>query len=85
VIRPGGQLRFDEHVRGSSRGLAKLQQIVDATVWPLVAGGCHTSRQTCASIEQAGFAIERCREFTFRPGALSAPAAPHVIGQPRRP
>lgn len=85
VIRPGGQLRFYEHVRGSSRSLARLQQIVDATFWPLVAGGCHTSRQTRATIEHAGFAIERCREFMFRPCALSAPTAPHVIGQARRP
>jgi ubiquinone/menaquinone biosynthesis C-methylase UbiE len=85
VIRPGGQLRFYEHVRGSSRSLARLQQVVDATFWPLVAGGCHTSRQTRATIEHAGFAIERCREFMFRPCALSAPAAPHVIGRARRP
>jgi len=85
VIRPGGQLRFYEHVRGSSPGLARLQRIVDKTFWPTLAGGCHTSRRTAAAIEEAGFAVERRREFMFRPCALSAPAAPHVIGQARRP
>jgi ubiquinone/menaquinone biosynthesis C-methylase UbiE len=85
VIRPGGQLRFYEHVRGSSRGLARLQRIVDVTFWPLLAGGCHTSRDTRATIEQAGFAIGSCREFMFRSCALAAPAAPHVIGRARRP
>ena len=84
VIRPGGQLRFYEHVRGSSRGLARLQRIIDA-LWPLLAGGCHTSRHTRATIEEAGFAVERCREFMFRPCALAAPAAPHVIGWACRP
>ena len=85
VIRPGGQLRFYEHVHGSTRCLATLQRIVDATFWPLLAGGCHTSRHTRAAIEQTGFAIAGCREFMFRPCALSAPAAPHVIGRARRP
>jgi len=32
VIRPGGELRFYEHVRASSLGLALIQRIVDATV-----------------------------------------------------
>lgn len=85
VIRPGGELRFYEHVRARSRTLARLQRVCDATFWPLLAGGCHTSRDSCAAIEQAGFAIERCREFMFRPCALAFPAAPHVLGGARRP
>ncbi len=85
VVRPGGQLRFYEHVRASSPGLARLQRIVDKTFWPLLAGGCHTSRPTDTAIEEAGFAVEHRREFMFRPCPLSAPAAPHVIGHARRP
>lgn len=85
VIRPGGELRFYEHVRAKSPGLARLQRIVDATVWPLMAGGCHTSRDTRAAIEKAGFVVESCREFDFRICLMNAPATPHVVGRARRP
>ncbi len=84
VLAPGGELRFYEHVRSPERRLARLQRAVDV-VWPHVAGGCHTSRDTVGAIERAGFAIERCERFTWRPCRLGAPAAPHVIGLARRP
>jgi SAM-dependent methyltransferase len=82
VLRPGGELRFYEHVRGSG-GLAHTQRVLDV-VWPHVAGGCHLARDTPAAIERAGFALERCRRFTFRPSFLAWPAQPHVIGVARR-
>lgn len=83
VIRPGGELRFYEHVRSRSRRLARLQQVVDV-IWPHVAGGCHTSRDTVAAIEAAGFTLEAVHAFTFRPVITNAPVAPHVIGTARR-
>lgn len=85
VIRPGGELRFYEHVRGRSPGLARLQRSLDAFVWPRVGGGCHASRDTGAAIEQAGFAIETCRRFPFRPSPLLYPVTPHILGVARRP
>ena len=85
VVRPGGELRFYEHVRASSPGLALIQRIVDATVWPRLGGGCHTSRDSRTDIERAGFVIERCHEFMFRPCALLFPSAPHILGVARRP
>ena len=85
VIRPGGELRFYEHVRASSLGCALIQRIVDATVWPRLGGGCHTGRDTRSAIERTGFVIERCREFMFRPCALLFPSAPHILGVARRP
>jgi ubiquinone/menaquinone biosynthesis C-methylase UbiE len=85
VIRPGGELRFYEHVRATTRALARLQRVVDATFWPLLAGGCHTGRDTRAAIEQAGFRVERRRDFMFRPCSMAFPAAPHVLGVARRP
>jgi ubiquinone/menaquinone biosynthesis C-methylase UbiE len=84
VIRPGGELRFYEHVRSASPWTARAQRAVDV-VWPLLAGGCHTARDTVAAIEAAGFRVERARRFSFRPAIASAPAAPHVIGAARRP
>lgn len=79
VLRPGGQLRFLEHVRAETTGLRRVQQAFDATVYPLLAGGCHMSRDTAASIETAGFSIERIERFRFPQKGFS-PTAPHIIG-----
>jgi len=82
-LRPGGELRFYEHVRSESRGLGAMQRGIDV-VWPHLFGGCHTSRDTAAAIRAAGFEIERIRPFTFRPSVVAAPVAPHIIGSARR-
>jgi SAM-dependent methyltransferase len=82
-IRPGGELRFYEHVRARSPLLARLQQLADATLWPRMLGGCHASRDTGAAIERAGFEVERCKRFTFSPVPLSP--LPHILGVARRP
>jgi ubiquinone/menaquinone biosynthesis C-methylase UbiE len=84
VIRPGGELRFYEHVRADSSGHARLQRTVDV-VWPHLGGGCHLSRDTLASIERSGFVVESCDRFEFKPSQLAAIAAPHIIGVARRP
>jgi ubiquinone/menaquinone biosynthesis C-methylase UbiE len=84
AIRPGGELRFYEHVRATSPGEVRVQRIADATFWPHVAGGCHLSRDTRAGIERAGFQIELCERFAFSPAAY-LPAAPHILGVARRP
>ncbi len=85
VIRPGGELRFYEHVRASSPGLARLQRTVDMLFWPRLAGGCHTSRDTRDTMKEAGFVIESCREFSFLSCFLLAPVSPHILGRARRP
>jgi SAM-dependent methyltransferase len=82
VLRAGGELRFYEHVRGAGR-LARVQRALDVA-WPRVAGGCHLARDTPAAIARAGFTLERCRPFPFRPSLLAWPAEPHVIGVARR-
>jgi ubiquinone/menaquinone biosynthesis C-methylase UbiE len=83
VLRPGGELRFYEHVLSEERGLSRLQNAV-AWFWPLVGGGCHPNRATMDAIVDAGFEIERCERFTFRPSIVMAPVAPHVIGTASR-
>ena len=84
VIRPGGELRFFEHVRAHTSGFARFQRAVDV-VWPRLGGGCHTSRDTLGAIAAAGFEVERVRRFSFRPSLVVAPVSPHVIGAARRP
>lgn len=83
VLRPGGELRFYEHVLANSNGLARFQRAV-GHLWPLLAGGCHPDRQTGDAIEAAGFAIEDARRFRFRPSFIETPVAPHILGRARR-
>ena len=57
VLAPGGSLRMMEHVRSRRRLVAKLQDL-GQPVWTRVQGGCHPNRDTEASVEAAGFAIQ---------------------------
>jgi SAM-dependent methyltransferase len=84
AIRPGGELRFYEHVRAHKRGEARIQDIADATFWPRIAGGCHLGRDTSAAILAAGFEMESCERFAFSPARYLPPAA-HILGIARRP
>lgn len=84
VLRPGGELRFYEHVLAEEPGLARLQRRVDL-VWPHLGAGCHASRDTPRAIERAGFSVTSSRRFSFRPCVLFAPVSPHVIGRATRP
>jgi ubiquinone/menaquinone biosynthesis C-methylase UbiE len=82
VVRPGGELRFYEHVIGSSRRLATVQRAL-APGLARVFGGCRADRDTGAAIEEAGFHMERCRRF-LRRNLSEAAAAPRILGAARR-
>jgi ubiquinone/menaquinone biosynthesis C-methylase UbiE len=84
VIRPGGELRFYEHVVSHRPGRARMMRLADATFWPRIGGGCHMARDTAPAIERAGFEIERVERFPFSPGA-PVPPLPHILGVARRP
>jgi ubiquinone/menaquinone biosynthesis C-methylase UbiE len=84
VIRPDGELRYYEHVKARCTPMRQSQWALDHTFWPLINGGCHTNRDSEASIRAAGFEIETSRRFPFRPCALAWPVTPHVIGVARR-
>ena len=84
IVRPGGELRFYEHVVSEERGLARVQNAV-AWFWPRVGGGCHPNRDTVDAIVRAGFEIRRCERFPFRPSVVMMPVTPHVIGAAGRP
>jgi ubiquinone/menaquinone biosynthesis C-methylase UbiE len=78
VLRPGGGLRYLEHVVAQQRAGAGLQRALDATVWPTLAGGCHLSRDTGAVIRAAGFRVVSEQRAAQAVGRL--PAIPHVLG-----
>ncbi len=83
VIRPGGELRFYEHVLANSKWEARFQRLADATFWPHIAGGCHLARDTTSAIEQAGFQIKAFERFAFSP-AWFLPSDPHILGVAQR-
>lgn len=83
VLKPGGELRFLEHVRGEQAGKARVQRTADRSgVWPLIGGGCHCSRDTVGAIEEAGFSVVSRRRVDLGPSwALTNP---HMLGVARR-
>lgn len=83
VIKPGGELRFYEHVLAREPRHARFQRLA-GHLTPHLAGGCHPDRDTGRAIEEAGFAIESCRRFDFRPSLLDYPVAPRILGAARR-
>ena len=80
VLRPGGMLRFLEHTIADTPGLRMTQRLADATLWPLLAGGCHTARDPVAAITTAGFAITDVRRLRFPESRFTQPSSPHVLG-----
>jgi ubiquinone/menaquinone biosynthesis C-methylase UbiE len=82
VLRPGGELRFYEHVRSRRPRFARYQDAV-ALLWPRLMGGCRPNRDTLAAIEGGGFRIERCRGFGFPQDARGYPVAPRILGVAR--
>jgi ubiquinone/menaquinone biosynthesis C-methylase UbiE len=85
VVRPGGEVRFLEHTIASTRALRAVQRLVDATLWPLLAGGCHTATDPVGAITGAGFDVQALRRLRFPDARLSMPAKPHVLGTARAP
>lgn len=79
VIKPGGELRFYEHVRASNPIRGRSQDAFDL-VWPRLMGGCHPNRETVTEIRRAGYRIESCRDLTFPPSARFSPVATRVLG-----
>lgn len=58
VLRPGGRLHFLEHVRASTSGLARAQDLLHGP-WFAAGHGCHCNRDTATAIERSGLAIEQ--------------------------
>ena len=77
VLRPGGELRFMEHVRGSGV-LGRLQDLLQPA-WGWCAAGCHLNRDTESRILEAGFEIT-----SIKHGRL-APPMPMIRGVAVRP
>jgi SAM-dependent methyltransferase len=84
LLRPGGELRYLEHV-ASSGGRARLQRLADATVWPRLSGNCHTHRDTEVSIVGAGFRVDNARREWTLPAWVPMPVSEFAIGRAVKP
>jgi ubiquinone/menaquinone biosynthesis C-methylase UbiE len=61
VLRPGGQLLFLEHVRSDDAKLARWQDRLEKP-WGYFGAGCHPNRDTLATIEASGLAVEEIEQ-----------------------
>jgi ubiquinone/menaquinone biosynthesis C-methylase UbiE len=68
VLRPGGELRFIEHVR--AQGVVGRIQDIIKPVWRYFGAGCNPNRRTVEVLQRAGFdvtVIERRKLMGFAP------------------
>jgi ubiquinone/menaquinone biosynthesis C-methylase UbiE len=82
VLKPGGELRFFEHVRSEKPWFGVLEDAI-TPLWSRVGGGCHPNRDTTAAIRSAGFDIDELDRFYYAPLRFF-PSHAHVLGRARR-
>ena len=80
VLKPGGELRYFEHV-ASAGWRGGLQRLADFTVWPRIAGNCHTHRHTERAISNAGFTVETARHQSTFPAWVPLPVSEIALGR----
>ncbi|GHH12172.1 class I SAM-dependent methyltransferase [Streptomyces lanatus] len=85
VLRPGGVVRFFEHGRGGGRAMLLTQRALDRTVWPLVSGGCHVSRDPVAALREVGFELGPCRQVMMPEEGPTLPSSYCTLGTAWRP
>ncbi|MCK2217654.1 class I SAM-dependent methyltransferase [Actinomadura sp. ATCC 31491] len=83
VLRPGGEVRFLEHVRSANPATGLLQDLL-TPVWRLAAGGCRPNRNTERALRDSGLLVEECERFPFKP-LPSSPTLTHILGRARNP
>lgn len=77
VLRPGGELRFIEHVRGEAM-LGRVQDVVQPA-WGWFAADCHLNRRTESVLRDAGF------DITSIDHKKMAPWMPAIMGTAKSP
>lgn len=75
VLKPGGLVRFYEHVRSPRPAVGALQDAI-TPVWSRFAGGCHLNRDATAALEASGFEVTDMDRFGFA-------GVTHVLGTAR--
>ncbi len=83
VLRPGGEFRFLEHVRGRGVG-GRVEDLLDP-LWSRVAGGCHLNREAQAEVGRAGLQVEELRELATTALGIPLPGPRMLLGTARAP
>jgi SAM-dependent methyltransferase len=80
VLVPGGELRFYEHVRSPHAAFRALQRAGDRLFWTRALGGCETTRDTVAVIEEAGFELAALDCGFHSSSVPTITSAPYAVG-----
>ncbi len=85
VLRPGGELRYYEHVADvPGTRTRRYQELLDRSgLWARAGGGCRVARDTGEAIRAAGFVVES--EAVRHFGPRGTPVRRHLLGVARRP
>ena len=78
VLKPGGRLRFVEHIRDPKGSVLAHSQDAFNLLWRRISGGCNANRRTAELAKGMGFELER--EEYFKVGRIPF-LAPHVMVQ----
>ena len=76
VLKPGGEIRFYEHVISHKPAKAAFQRAFTKTLWKRMAAGCHLDRDTTSAIADAGFEIVELDRVPYQGLA-------HILGTAR--
>lgn len=80
VLKPGGEVRFLEHVASSNPRKARFQRFLDSSgIWPRLAGGCTCGRDTLTTMRNSGLTVSDVSELAV--GPAWGHTNPHVIGR----
>ena len=83
VLRPGGELRFYEHVVSHRPAKAAVQRALTAhACGSAIAAGCHLDRDTGAAIAAAGFEIDDLERVPYQGLAHSSASRGPPPGNP---
>jgi ubiquinone/menaquinone biosynthesis C-methylase UbiE len=83
VLKPGGELRFWEHVRSEHVLFRGVQHACDALFWTRALGGCETTRDTESAIRAAGFEVVALDHGFHSSSWLTITSAPYILGVAR--
>jgi ubiquinone/menaquinone biosynthesis C-methylase UbiE len=72
VLKPYGQFLFSEHGLSPDPEVERWQRRVEP-FWTRLAGGCHLTRPVSATIEAAGFSMNKVE-------AMHLPKSPKILG-----
>ena len=80
VLKPGGELRFWEHVRSGNAAFRALQHATDSLFWTKALGGCKTTRDTDGRHSRSGIRDRDTRARFHSSSLVTITSAPYVLG-----